>query len=213
MANYDPEATAKLKHIGALASKVATELNTLDGKKFGSADVVDGKINFYATADKTGTPIDTIDLPEEIYLDQTQTSFVDNFAWSALSYPNSTNPNLDGKPVLVLTVKGDKTTNPTLTYSFISLEKLIDVYTAADNAINVAGNSIGLNLSQDAGNILSIAADGLLGEMKIAGASAGNIVTFGASGALIDSGHGFATDEEFAALLNEYFPTVAGGNG
>ena len=44
-------------------------------------------------------------LPSEQFLDLTKTTYVDSFTWSSTTYPNSTNPNLDGKPVLVLALK------------------------------------------------------------------------------------------------------------
>lgn len=58
-----------------------------------------------------------INLPEEKFLDQTKTVFIDNFIWNKENYPDSSNPNLDGQSVLVLAVKGDKSVN----YSFISI--------------------------------------------------------------------------------------------
>lgn len=178
----------KLGQLQTALTRVKSEIDNLDGKTFSSVDVSNGKINFYATTDHTGTALESIDLPEEIFLDQTQTAFIQSFAWSNVAYPNSTNPNLEGKPVLVLAVKGDKTTNPTLTYSFVNLEKLVDTYTASDNAINISGYSIGLNLAADATNILSIENDGLLAELKLGGASQYNIATFDASGYIADGG-------------------------
>ena len=161
---YNPEDTAKLKHLGSLASAIKTTIDTLDGKKFGDAAIADGKLKFFANIGDA-TAIKELDLPEEIFLDQTQTNFVQSFVFSAATYPGATNPNLDGKPVLVLAVKGDKTTNPTLTYSFVNLEKLIDTYTAGNAAISVSNdNKIGVSLSADAGNILSIATDAEVAE-------------------------------------------------
>lgn len=185
---YNENSIARLKHLASLATRVKSELDTLDGKTFGSVDVSNGKINFYATTDHTGTALESIDLPEEIFLDQTQTTFIQSFAWSNVAYPGSTNPSLEGKPVLVLAIKGDKTTNPTLNYSFVNLEKLVDTYTASDNAINISGYSIGLNLAADATNILSIENDGLLAELKLGSATQNNIATFGANGYIADGG-------------------------
>lgn len=178
----------KIGQLQTVLTRVKSELDTLDGKTFSSAYVSGGKIYFYATPDHSGTALATIDLPEEIFLDQTQTTFIQNFAWSNVAYPNSTNPNLDGKPVLVLAVKGDKTTSPTQTYSFINLERLIDTYSAADNAINVSGYAIGLNLAADTTNILSVEHDGLLAELKLESATQYNIATFGVSGYIADGG-------------------------
>lgn len=83
-------------------------------------DFTDNKIKLYRTEDKSDTP-DEISLPEERFLDQAKTTLVESFAWSDADYPGSDDPNLDGKPVMVLAVKGDTT----VTYSFVNLEKLM----------------------------------------------------------------------------------------
>lgn len=72
----------------------------------------------------------TLNLLNEMFLDQTKTTFVNNFAWSEETYPGSTNPNLNGKPVMVLAVKG--TYPETTTYSFLDMDALVDdAYTIA----------------------------------------------------------------------------------
>lgn len=108
-----------------------------------------------------GTAAETFDFPEEIFLDQLRRQFVSNFAWSLATYPGSTDPNLDGKPVFVLAVKGDATANPTLTYSFVNVEYLVDVYTAADNSINISGYNVNVKISAVTGNLLELKTDGL----------------------------------------------------
>ena len=211
MAEINGQNLATVAHVTTLAQRVKTELDKVDAKNFGGVTIADGKINFFATDDTTKTPIKSVDLPEELFLDQVRTTFVPTFVFSNASYPNATNPNLDGKPVLVLAVKGDKETNPTLTYSFVNLEKLIDTYTEANAAISIAGNSIGVQLSADEGNILSIANDGLKGEMKVAGASAGNFAVFGANGAIVDSGFTVAPDADINAILTNVFGASTAG--
>lgn len=82
-----------------------------------------------------------LDLPEEQFLDQLNTKFVDSFAYNANTYPNTSDPNLDGRPVLVLAVKGDTD----VSYSFVNLEKLVDVYTGdtSDTAnVTITNNAI-----------------------------------------------------------------------
>lgn len=182
----------KLGQLQTALTRVKSELDNLDGKSFSSVDVSGGKINFYATNDHTGTALESIDLPEEIFLDQTQTTFVQSFAFNSATYPGATNPNLEGKPVLVLAVKGDKSTNPTLTYSFINLETLVDTYTAANAGISIAGYSIGVKLSTPATNILSIANDGLLAELKLGTATQDHFAVFGAGGYIADGGFSLA---------------------
>lgn len=214
---YDPEATAQLKHIGSLASAISNTINTLDGKKFGDASIADGKLNFFANVGDT-TAIKSIDLPAELFLDQVHTTFVPNFAFASGGYTNATNPNLDGKPVLVIAVK-DNAASPTVTYSFLNMEALVDTYRELNAGIQISGYSIGAKVSGDTDNLLSIAQDGLLVGHdddkvdKVSSATSGNIVVFGADGAITDSGSKFATDAEVAELINQYFPTTAGGNG
>lgn len=106
----------------------------------------------------------TINLPEEQFLDQTKTTFVNEFVWSEELYPNSTNPNLDTEPVLVLAVKGDTD----VVYSFISMNKLVKIYKASTIASTVtlaiddATNTISgeVNISADEGNLLEVGTDG-----------------------------------------------------
>ena len=203
----------KVSQLQTSLTRVKAVIDELDGRKFQTVTVTGNTVNFWTSDDTTGTPAATVDFPEEIFLDQVRTQFVQNFAFSAATYPGATNPNLDGKPVFVLAVKGDKETNPTLTFSFVNLEGLIKTYTAGNAAINIAGTSIGVSLSANAGNILNIANDGLLGEMKVAGAVQGDIATFGANGSVIDSGFTVADDNTINTMLNSVFGTVGGGNG
>lgn len=106
----------------------------------------------------------SINLPEEQFLDQTKTTFVNNFAWSEELYPNSTNPNLDNQPVLVLAVKGDTD----VAYSFVSMNELVKIYKASTIASTVtltiddATNTISaeVNISADEGNLLEVGTDG-----------------------------------------------------
>lgn len=106
----------------------------------------------------------TINLPEEQFLDQTKTTFVNEFVWSEELYPNSINPNLDTEPVLVLAVKGDTD----VAYSFISMNKLVKIYKAStvistvtlviDDATNTISAEV--NISADEGNLLEVGTDG-----------------------------------------------------
>lgn len=106
----------------------------------------------------------TINLPEEQFLDQTKTTFVNEFVWSEELYPNSTNPNLDTEPVLVLAVKGDTD----VAYSFVSMNELVKIYKAStvvstvtltiDDATNTISGEV--NISADEGNLLEVGTDG-----------------------------------------------------
>ena len=203
---YNLEDAAKLKHVNALSQLVKGKLD----ETIKSLSVSGNTVSFFASTDASGTAIATFDFPEELFLDQTGTTLVDNFAFSAATYPGATNPNLDGKVVLVLAVKGDGTP-PTVHYSFVDMAKLVDAYSPADNSININGYSIAVNISTTAGNLLSLVNDGLLVEHddtkvdKVSNAVTGNIVTFGASGAVVDSGVKFASDSDVIDMLNDTF--------
>lgn len=79
------------------------------------------------------------ELPKEQFLDLTKTTFVQSFAWSSTTYPGSTNPNLDGKPVMVLALKNSS--DNTVAYSFLNMYELVDTYTGT-SPITVSGRTI-----------------------------------------------------------------------
>lgn len=116
---------------------------------------------------------------------------------------------LDGKTVLVLAVKGDKST-PTVKYSFAFRQKLVDVVAAALSTITIRGHTVAVKISAVAlsaittqkwrfARLLSGKAD------KVANATAGNIATLDANGNLADSGVTFATDAQTTANSWRYF--------
>lgn len=130
-------------------------------------------LSFYKNPNAVNTdePQYKIDLPVERFLDQTQTTLVPKFVWSEELYPNSANPNLEGKPVFVLAVKGianaDNGTD-TITYSFLNMETIIKQYQVSsdtstinlvlDEDTNTLSGSV--NISGDANNSLSFGIDG-----------------------------------------------------
>ncbi len=133
-----------------------------DAKSIKSGDYADNTIKLYTTEDKSGTPAITVSLPEEIYLDRTKTTFVDSFTWSETAYPGSSDPSLDGKPVLVFAVKDDSGVN----YSFMSLEKLVDTYSGTETnsvGVTVTGGSISadIRVSAETGNTVVVKDDGI----------------------------------------------------
>ena len=169
---------AEVTGLGALATKdkVAeadldtaftekiTEITTMGDEALKGVKSNGNSIEFYTDKTMEGAATFTIDLPEEYFLDQTKTVFVENFTWSEETYPGSTNPELDGKPVLVLAVKAQGTSD--VTYSFINLEKMIDVYTGGQTqtaTISVSGNEITatVRVSATVGNQIVANADGL----------------------------------------------------
>lgn len=169
---------AEVTGLGALATKdkvAEADLDTAFGNKIDEIATAGGEalkgvksdgntIQFYTDQAMEGSATFTIDLPEEYFLDQTKTVFVEAFTWSAETYPGSTNPELDGKPVLVLAVKSQDGSE--VTYSFINLEKMIDVYTGGQTqtaTIAVSGNEITatVRVSATAGNQIVTNEDGL----------------------------------------------------
>ncbi len=141
---------------------VKTYVDNADAKSIKAAEYADNKISLYTTADKSGTAAIEIDLPEEMFLDQTKTTLVDEFAWSNTEYPGSTDPDLDGKPVLVLAVKGDKTVD----YSFIALDSIVKPYTGddTDTATTTVENgaiAVDVKVSEAKDNAIILKDDGL----------------------------------------------------
>ncbi len=162
--------------------------------------LVDGNtINFYN--EKNATNADTaafsVDFPSEFFLDQAKTQLVQNFTFSAATYPGATDPELNGKSVMVLAVKGQTTGQAdTTSYSFVDLTSLIEVIEIAsgDSAkvLTIAESgktrTISVHISQTAGNMLSVENDGLYVTTRISGATEDNLAAFDANGAPSDSG-------------------------
>lgn len=202
--------TNNLVKVGQLQTAL-TRVNGELGATFRSASVSGNTVSFFNSKNGTGDAAFTFDFPEEIYLAQTGTQIVENFAWSAATYPGSTNPNLDGKTVLVLAVKGNKATNPTVNYSFVDMAKVIEVITAGDNSITVDGYAISVKVSPDTGNLFQVKANGVyvgsdtLKADKVVGATAGHIATLDANGNLVDSTVTFASDTDINTMITDIF--------
>ena len=199
-----------LVKVGQLQTAL-TRVNTELGLTVRSMTVSGNTVSFYGSKNGSGTALFSFDFPEELYLQQTGTEIVSNFAWSNATYPGSTNPNLDGKTVLVLAVKGDKQTGATVKYSFVDMANVIKAISAGDNSINVNGYVIKVNISAVTGNLLELKSDGLFVGSddtkadKVANATAGNIATLDANGNLVDSGVTFAADADITTMLNSIF--------
>ena len=94
-----------------------------DGSAYKNYDFTNNILKLYRTADKSDTP-DEINFPEEQFLDLAKSTIVNPFTWSDEDYPSSDDPNLDGKPVLVLALKNDDGTK----YSFLDMHAFISTY-------------------------------------------------------------------------------------
>ena len=121
---YNLNDATKLKHLQTAVTKVKADYDAKIAETFKAGKVDGNKVEFYTSKDMTGTAAFSFDFPVELVLDQTKTVFVDSFTFSAETYPGATDPELEGKPVLVLAVKGS---DHSVTYSFLDLERLTDV--------------------------------------------------------------------------------------
>ena len=148
-------------------TNLKTYIDSEKTKALKALAVKDNKINFYVNPTPTDdtTPNFTVDFPTEYLLDQTKTTFVQEFAWSDTTYAGSTDPSLEGKPVLVLAVKGEE---DEVTYSFVNLETLVDIYEGGETetatvTVDADTNEITVEVkvSEVEGNILEVKDDGL----------------------------------------------------
>ncbi len=207
MADYNVNHIAKVGHLKTVLQD--TKARLADTLKYVS--VANNKVSFFKTADGSGTAAFSFDFPSELVLDQLKTTFVSNFAWSSATYPGSTNPNLDGKPVLVIAVKDtDAAGTVTTTYSFLNMESLVDIYTAADASIVINGYKIAVKIDPAQGNRLTLTANGLMVDVsdkadKITGATENEVALFDANGNLKRSETTFATNEEVTAMIADVY--------
>ena len=147
-------------------TNLKTYIDSEKTKALKALAVKDNQINFYVNPTPTDdtTPDFTVDFPTEYLLDQTKTTFVQEFAWSDTTYAGATDPSLEGKPVLVLAVKGEDE----VTYSFVNLETLVDIYEGGETetatvTVDADTNEITVEvkISAEEGNILEVKDDGL----------------------------------------------------
>ena len=203
---YNVNHTAKVGHLKLLLQD--TKARLADTIKYVSAS--GNTVSFFKTADGSGTAAFSFDFPSELVLDQLKTTFVSNFTFSAETYPGAINPELDGKPVLVIAVKETNGGIATITYSFLDMTSLVDVYTAADNSITINGYTVAVKINPDANNRLTLTATGLKVDVddkadKDTDAVEHNIAWFDANGNAVDSGSTFATDAEISAMIADVY--------
>ena len=164
MANTN--AYVSVSHLQNYHGKIKGYIDAADAKSLKGYLKVDNTWNFYTVEVPTAedTPVFSIDVPTEYFLDQAKTTFVQNFVWSEELYAGSTNPELDGKPVFVMAVKGD---DNTVTYSFIDVTTLVDIYTGVETAtaaVTVSADnkiSADVKISAAEGNFIEAKEDGL----------------------------------------------------
>lgn len=141
---------------------VKNYIDSKDVLNIKSAEFVDDTIRLYASSDKSGEAVAEIALPDETFLDGKKTRLVSDFSWSTTEYPKSTNPELDGKTVLVLAVKSRRTVR----YSFISLDSVIAKLVGGETestSVSVADDVVTLSVkvSELSGNRIIMKDDGL----------------------------------------------------
>ncbi len=230
---YDVNKLVKLASLKALAEKVNTELTPVKAAAtaaFKSGKVEGNKVKIFTTTDKTGAAAFEFDFPVEMVLDQAKTAFVPKFTWSLETYPGTEDPNLNGKPVMVLAVKGS---DGSVTYSFMGMAALVDTYKAkveskdASTTVTIAGYEVDVkvNISKEPNNVLEARADGLYvpkpketdisGKAdKVKSAVNGNFAGLDASGNLTDSGKkaaDFVAAEAGKRLMTDAEGTKLGG--
>ena len=170
---YEVNSFVKLGELKTLTERTKAEINkvaTAADNSIKYVGVSGNTISFWKDADHTGTADYTIDFPTELFLDQTRTTFVPDFTFTAANYPGAVNPGLDGKPVLVFAVKNTTdrasgTVDDTYSYSFLDMSTLVDTYTAkaGDSAkiLNISGYEIEVKISSSANNAITVKDDGL----------------------------------------------------
>ena len=227
---YDVNKLVKLASLKALAEKVNTELTPVKAAAiaaFKSGKVEGNKVKLFTSTDKTGVAAFEFDFPVEMVLDQAKTAFVPQFTWSLETYPGSEDPGLNGKPVMVLAVKGS---DGSVAYSFMGMAALVDTYKAkvsgkdASTTVTIAGYEVDVkvNISKELNNVLEVRADGLYvpktdisGKAdKVQPAVDGNFAGLDASGNLIDSGKkaaDFVAAEAGKRLMTDAEGTKLGG--
>lgn len=233
---YDVNKLAKLASLKALAEKIASDfakktelapVKAAANAAFKSGKVEGNKVKLFTSTDKTGVAAFEFDFPVEMVLDQAKTAFVPQFTWSLETYPGSEDPGLNGKPVMVLAVKGS---DGSVTYSFMGMASLVDTYKAkvsgkdASTTVTIAGYEVDVkvNISKELNNVLEVRADGLYvpktdisGKAdKVQPAVDGNFAGLDASGNLIDSGKkaaDFVAAEAGKRLMTDAEGTKLGG--
>lgn len=210
-----------LDSLASVTSSAINEVKTTVADAIKNVAVNGNTVNFYTESevDSSTTVAFTFDFPAEMVIDQAHTTFEPNFAFDSDTYVDATDPNLDGKPVLVLGVKTtDAQNNITIAYSFLNLYNLVDLYSVksgdSSKLLVINGKEIEVKISATAGNIITANADGFYATTRVAGASAGNIAIFDANGAPSDGGISsdtlvttsmIASDADVNSVLGSYF--------
>ena len=141
-------------------------------------------------------------LPETA-LDNSKSAFIPNFAFNAVTYPGANDPNLNGKPVLVLAVKTvDHTNNNAETFSYLFLNfapLVVDISGKADKATSATANNFA---AFDAnGNPVDSNIAKSTVAIKAPNPTAGHIPALDANGNAVDNGHTIGTVSQIQTMI------------
>ena len=142
---------ATVEEVRDLTNLLLTKIGTEDAKAIKYVSVSGNTVSFWKDEAHTGTADFTFDFPAEYFLDQARTVFVQEFEFETggvSNYPGATDPNLDGKPVMVLAVKDS--TGTSVTYSFVDLAALSDTGKMDKVSGGTAGNFVKLDSNGNA---------------------------------------------------------------
>lgn len=136
----------------------------------------------------------------ELEIDDAKTDFINSFVFDTSIYSGVSNPNLDGKTVLVLAFKvTDNQGSVSTRYKFINLEDFIPE----------------IKISSVDGNAINAKNDGVYATTRVAGAIRGNVAIFDTQGSPSNSDIAsdkillsdfIATDEEAKEIFDTIFP-------
>lgn len=147
---------------GSTDAYTKAEMDYMLKSKMGYAEAEDNKVVFYNASSKDKKIVE-IEIPSSKAIDTLKTEFIPDFKFDSVTYPDTTDPNLDGKPVLVLAIMVSETEDE---FSFLNMETLVDIYTGGNTSsvvITVENGVITgtINISQEDGNKVELKDDGL----------------------------------------------------
>ena len=195
------------KKLAELLLAKINAVNTSNADAIKYLSVTGNTISFWKDAAHSGAADFTVDFPTEYFLDQAKTTLVNNFNFATGNYTGATDPNLDGKPVMVLAVKGVNAAGAeTVTYSFVDLAYLSDTGKADKVSGAVAGNFAGLDAN---GNLTDSGKNASSFSKVTASATNGNINVDGTDITVYTPN--IATDAEFDEMLVDVGLLAAAG--
>ena len=120
---YDSDSVVRVGYLKYVTDYLEDKIDVA----FRGAKFENNTLKLFSTTDTSTTPAFTCNFPAEMYLDTTRTVAVNNFTFNSSTYPGATDPNLDGKPVIVLAIKSlsNDGLTQTTSYSFLDASALM----------------------------------------------------------------------------------------